>query len=59
VEPFHLDRYVDEQVWRFNHRKTESKRTITDSERFQLALSSISGKRLTYSELTGKDESPR
>lgn len=23
VEPFHLDRYLDEQVFRFNHRKDD------------------------------------
>lgn len=48
VEPFHLDRYVDEQVFRYNNRK------ITDAERFQLALSQIAGKRLTFAEVTGK-----
>lgn len=45
VEPFHLDRYVDEQAFRFNERKT------TDSERFIKALGQVSGKRLTYAEL--------
>jgi transposase-like protein len=54
VEPFHLDRYVDEQVFRFNNRK-DGKRKVSDSERFTLAMSRIAGKRLTYSELTGKD----
>ena len=31
VEPFHLDRYLDEQVYRFNHRSIEgrSRWTIT------------------------------
>jgi hypothetical protein len=32
---------------------------MNDSQRFALAMSQIGGKRLTYSELTGKDESPR
>jgi transposase-like protein len=50
VEPFHLDRYVDEQVFRFNNRKDKN-----DSDRFALAMSQVAGKRLTYSELTGKD----
>jgi len=50
VEPFHLDRYVDEQVFRFNHR-----RNMKDADRFALAMSQVAGKRLTYSELTGKD----
>jgi hypothetical protein len=54
VEPFHLSRYVDEQVFRFNNRKN-----MNDSDRFALAMSQVAGKRLTYAELTGKDESPR
>ena len=49
VEPFHLDRYLDEQVFRFNNRKD------TPAGRFALAMSQVAGKRLTYSELTGKD----
>ncbi|MGA2459418.1 MAG: IS1595 family transposase [Terriglobales bacterium] len=49
VEPFHLDRYVDEQVFRFNNHK------VKDADRFALAMSQVAGKRLTYSELTGKD----
>jgi transposase-like protein len=53
VEPFHLDRYLDEQVFRFNNRKTP-KQNVTDSDRFNLALSQIVGKRLTFAELTGK-----
>lgn len=47
VEPFHLFRYLDEQAYRFNHRKG------TDRERFVAALRSILGKRLTYKGLTG------
>jgi transposase-like protein len=50
VEPFHLDRYVDEQVFRYNNRKD-----MTDRKRFALAMSQVLGKRLTYAELTGKD----
>ena len=53
VEPFHLERYVDEQAFRFNNRATKEN-PMTDSDRFILALSQIAGKRLTYSELTGK-----
>ncbi len=53
VEPFHLDRYVAEQVFRYNHRATPD-RPMTDGDRFALAVSQISGKRLTYAELTGK-----
>ena len=46
VEPFHLGRYVDEQVFRFNER------TGTDADRFTAALRRVMGKRLTYRELT-------
>jgi transposase-like protein len=53
VEPFHLDRYVTEQIFRYNNRATKDN-PLNDSDRFQLALSQISGKRLTYAELTGK-----
>jgi len=53
VEPFHLFRYLDEQSFRYNNR-----RDMNDGQRFQLALSQIGGKRLTYSVLTGKDQSP-
>ena len=54
VEPFHLDRYVDEQVFRYNHRKGDDGKRLTDSERFESALSQIAGKRLTFAEVTGK-----
>jgi transposase-like protein len=50
VEPFHLDRYLDEQTFRFNNRRNKG-----DADRFKLAVSQISGKRLTYAELTGKE----
>jgi hypothetical protein len=50
-----LFRYVDEQAFRFNHRKDAEGKKLTDGERFNAALARISGKRLTYSELTGKD----
>jgi transposase-like protein len=46
VEPFHLFRYLDEQSFRYNERKA------TDSERFQLVLGSVAGKRLTWDTLT-------
>jgi transposase-like protein len=48
VEPFHLFRYVDEQAFRYNNRKD-----MNDADRFDLAVSQIVGKRLTYKELTG------
>ena len=53
VEPFHLDRYVDEQVFRFSNRTTK-RNPLNDADRFLIALSQIAGKRLTYAELTGK-----
>jgi hypothetical protein len=53
VEPFHLDRYVDEQAFRYNNRATKDN-PLTDADRFALAVSQIAGKRLTYAELTGK-----
>ena len=53
VEPFHLFRYVDEQVFRYNNRATKNN-PMTDADRFSLALSQIAGKRLSYKEVTGK-----
>jgi transposase-like protein len=53
VEPFHLDRYVTEQVFRYNNRATKDN-PLDDRDRFMLAVSQIAGKRLTYAELTGK-----
>lgn len=49
VEPFHLDRYLDEQVFRFNNRLG-----MNDEQRFAQVLSQVAGKRLTYAEVTGK-----
>src|ERR1700734_479476 len=54
VEPFHLHRYLDEQMFRYNNRKDDNGRKLTDAERFTLALSQIAGKRLTFAEVTGK-----
>ena len=54
VEPFHLDRYVDEQMFRYNNRATKDN-PLNDADRFMLAVSQIAGKRLTYRELTGKE----
>jgi transposase-like protein len=53
VEPFHMFRYLDEQCFRYNNRK-DGKRKLTDKERFDLALAGVTGKRLTYVEVTGK-----
>jgi transposase-like protein len=46
VEPYHLSAYVDEQCYRFNHRKA------TDGERFTRAMSMLKGCRLTFDRLT-------
>ncbi|MDR3709828.1 MAG: IS1595 family transposase [Capsulimonadaceae bacterium] len=46
VEPFHLKRYIDEQVFRFNNRDDD------DAGRFLVALENTEGRRLTYDELT-------
>ena len=48
VDPVHLRRYLDEQCFRFNMRK------LTDAERFAIVVGQVIGRRLTYSELTGK-----
>src|SRR5271166_1766056 len=48
VEPFHLFRYLDEQMFRFNNRKD-----LDDKGRFDLTVSQLVGKRLTFSQLTG------
>jgi hypothetical protein len=50
VEPYHMDRYLDEQMFRFNNRIGH-----TDSSRFVKALSQVVNRRLTYAELTGKE----
>jgi hypothetical protein len=48
VDAPHLGRYLDEQAFRFNEREG------VDAQRFKTVLSSVSGKRLTYDQLTGK-----
>jgi transposase-like protein len=52
VEPFHLFRYLDEQAFRFNERKS------TDGQHFIEALSGATGRRLTLKEVTGKNIPP-
>lgn len=47
VEPFHLFRYLDEEAFRFNTRK------VPDSDRMAMVVSRVSGRRLTYGQLTG------
>jgi hypothetical protein len=46
VEPFHLDRYVSEQVFRFRNRSTKDD-PLTDEDRFALAMMQAVGRRLT------------
>jgi transposase-like protein len=55
VEPFHLFRYVDEQVFRYNNRATKDN-PLNDADRFLAAMHLVTGKRLTYAEVTGKNE---
>lgn len=50
VAPYHLCRYVAEQVFRFNNRKT------TDGGRFETVMRGIVGKRLTYRVLCAIDD---
>jgi transposase-like protein len=53
VEPFHLFRYLDEQVFRYNNRAKKN-HFVGDGDRFQMAMRHIAGRRITYQELTGK-----
>lgn len=48
VDPVHLFRYLDERMFTYNLRD------MTDLERFRTVLGRVSGRRLTYDELTGK-----
>ena len=48
VQPFHLDRYLDEQAFRYNQRE------LTDAERFHLVCGNLVGKRLSYRGLIGQ-----
>ncbi|MBW4040373.1 MAG: IS1595 family transposase [Acidobacteria bacterium] len=50
VEPFHLDRYIDEQAFRFNNRIG-----VSDAQRLAKVADQLLGLRLTYAELTGKN----
>jgi len=49
VEPYHLFRYLDEQMFRYN------KRHATASDRFVQLCSMVAGRRLTWNKLTGKE----
>jgi|SRR5271166_2581300 len=53
LRSFHLERYLDEQVFRYNNRATKDN-PLNDSDRFHLAMSQVAGRRLTYAQLTGK-----
>jgi transposase-like protein len=53
VEPFHLFRYLDEQVFRYNNRATK-KKFISDYDRFSMVTDCILGKRITYEQLIGR-----
>jgi transposase-like protein len=50
VAPFHLDRYLDEEVWRFNKRK------LNDGSRFNTVMQGVLGKRITYRVLCAIDD---
>lgn len=45
VAPFHLQRYLDEEVWRFNERKKN------DGWRFATVMRNVVGRRITYRQL--------
>jgi len=55
VEPSHLESYIDEQVFRYNNRATKDN-PLNDSDRFVAALAQVAGKRITYKELIGKNQ---
>ncbi len=50
IAPFHCDRYLDEETFRYNFRKTN------DLGRFMQLMSQIFGKRLTFDELIGAEK---
>jgi hypothetical protein len=49
IEPFHLNRYIYSEAFRFNNRDGK------DADRFAMAMQGLSGKRLTYKALIGMD----
>ncbi|HEV1284938.1 MAG TPA: IS1595 family transposase [Bryobacteraceae bacterium] len=55
VDPAHLQAYVDEQVFRFNNRKDADGKSLTDADRFDVAVRQIVGKRLTWNDLINKE----
>ncbi len=50
VRPFHLFRYLDEQTFRYNNREH------ADFQRVMGVLGEVDGKRVTYKQLTAKEE---
>ncbi len=52
VEPFHLIRYVDEQVSRYNTRQD------SDGDRMSKVVESVVGRCITYNELIGVEAAP-
>ena len=48
VEPYHMFRYLDERVFTFNMRD------LDDYGRFSTVLAAVSGRRLTWAQLTGR-----
>lgn len=52
VDEPHLQRYVDEEAFRFNERQ------LNDGQRFATVLPGVIGKRITYKELIGDGGAP-
>lgn len=50
VAPFHLQRYLDEEIWRFN------KRRLNDGRRFATVMRGVVGRRITYRQLCQIDD---
>ncbi len=55
AKPFHQFRYLDEQMFRYNHRKDDTGKPMNDAQRFDLAVRQSVGKRRTWNALTGKE----
>ena len=62
VEPYPLFRYLDEQSFRYNNRNDGKRKDATgrlakrtDAERVEILAGQMTGKRLTYDKLTGKE----
>lgn len=52
IDPFHVEAYVNEQVFRYNNRE------VKDGDRFVEVAKAIVGKRLTFGGLIGADLAP-